>query len=222
MIELKMLLQFILEDPLSMPFREPVNAMDAPHYYDIIKNPMDIAVIKNKVRNGKYKGTENLMADVELMVQNCEYYNEPDSELVRDAKQLFARSAVRRRELGPKLLDVDLTPKDMPKLLKVIKTLKKDPNADIFAAPVPLDDPDIPGYAEKIARPIDLSEILGRLSAKAEDPYATFTAFVEDVILVWENCRSYNGKDHYLYTIANRLENLFVKEFLNVLGKRVK
>jgi len=219
---LKMLLQFILEDPLSMPFREPVNAMDAPHYYDIIKNPMDISVIKNKVRNGKYKSMENLMADVELMVKNCEYYNEPDSELVDGAKQLFTRCAVRCRELGPKLLDLGLTPKDTPKLLKVIKTLKMDPNADIFATPVPLDDPDIPGYAEKIARPIDLSEILGRISAKAKDPYATIYAFVEDVVLVWENCRSYNGKDHYLYTIANRLENLFVKEFLAVLGKRVK
>ena len=207
------------------------------------------------------------MADVELMVKNCEYYNEPDSELVDGAKQLFTRCAVRCRELGPKLLDLGLTPKDTPKLLKVIKTLKMDPNADIFATPVPLVDPDIPGYAEKIARPIDLSEILGRISAKAKDPYATIYAFVEDVVLVWENCRSYNGKvrshgfvccclcvllwhawtgilvlfcvangilvwptllcvantqDHYLYTIANRLENLFVKEFLAVLGKRVK
>ena len=44
----------------AWPFREPVDAvaLGVPEYYTIIKNPMDLGTIHNKLLSGKYKVIE--------------------------------------------------------------------------------------------------------------------------------------------------------------------
>ena len=50
-----------------------------PDYYEIIKKPMDMATIHQRVVASKYQTLEDMVADFVLMFDNACKYNEPDS-----------------------------------------------------------------------------------------------------------------------------------------------
>lgn len=59
------------------PFLDPVDpvAMDCPNYFDIIKNPMDLSTIQNKLTNGEYETANDFEKDIRLMFTNCYTFN---------------------------------------------------------------------------------------------------------------------------------------------------
>jgi histone acetyltransferase len=63
----------------AWPFMEPVKREEVPDYYDVIKDPIDLSRIKEKLNDGLYKTKEMLLADIDLMCENCKTYNPPDS-----------------------------------------------------------------------------------------------------------------------------------------------
>ncbi|XP_077941549.1 tripartite motif-containing protein 66 isoform X2 [Gasterosteus aculeatus] len=80
----------ILSNVLSAPFHEPVSPL-ARHYYQIIKRPMDLSVIRaklNKRNTQHYISTEEFVADVYLMFRNCAKFNYPDSEVAQAGRNL--------------------------------------------------------------------------------------------------------------------------------------
>lgn len=60
-------------------FLKPVDyvALNIPHYPDIIKHPMDLGTIEQKLKGDKYGSMDDLVADFELMVNNCIKFNGP-------------------------------------------------------------------------------------------------------------------------------------------------
>ncbi|XP_034737000.1 tripartite motif-containing protein 66 isoform X2 [Etheostoma cragini] len=82
----------ILSNVLSSPFHEPVSPL-ARHYYQIIKRPMDLSVIRaklNKRNTQHYNSPEQFVADVYLMFRNCAKFNYPDSEVAQAGRSLEA------------------------------------------------------------------------------------------------------------------------------------
>ncbi|KAK2854001.1 hypothetical protein Q5P01_006662 [Channa striata] len=82
----------ILSNILSAPFHEPVSPL-ARHYYQIIKRPMDLSVIRaklNKKNTHRYNSLEEFVADVYLMFRNCAKFNYPDSEVAQAGRSLEA------------------------------------------------------------------------------------------------------------------------------------
>ncbi|KAM7424191.1 hypothetical protein PAMA_000502 [Pampus argenteus] len=82
----------ILSNILSTPFHEPVSPL-ARHYYQIIKRPMDLSVIRAKLnrRNTRhYNSPDQFVADVCLMFHNCAKFNYPDSEVAQAGRSLEA------------------------------------------------------------------------------------------------------------------------------------
>ncbi|KAB8343207.1 hypothetical protein FH972_022797 [Carpinus fangiana] len=63
-----------------------------PEYFNEIKNPMAVDVIKKKQKRKKYQSVEQFMADVELMFENAKRYNEDDSQIYKDAVILQAET----------------------------------------------------------------------------------------------------------------------------------
>jgi hypothetical protein len=64
------------------PFKNPVNpAVDnVPNYFDVVKRPMDLSTIKNKIVSGAYANGAEFEADVRLIFQNCyEYWTKEDA-----------------------------------------------------------------------------------------------------------------------------------------------
>lgn len=62
---------------ISWPFLEPVDpvTMDCPNYFEIIKNPMDLSTIQNKLLNGDYETAGDFEKDIRLMFSNCFTFN---------------------------------------------------------------------------------------------------------------------------------------------------
>ncbi|XP_074077791.1 LOW QUALITY PROTEIN: bromodomain testis-specific protein [Macrotis lagotis] len=74
----------------AWPFYKPVdvNALGLHNYYDVVKNPMDLGTIKQKMDNQEYKDAHEFAADIRLMFMNCYKYNPPDHEVVAMARTL--------------------------------------------------------------------------------------------------------------------------------------
>ncbi|XP_048216524.1 tripartite motif-containing protein 66 isoform X2 [Perognathus longimembris pacificus] len=75
---------------LSLPFHEPVSPL-ARHYYQIIKRPMDLSIIRRKLQKKEpahYTTPEEVVSDVRLMFWNCAKFNYPDSEVAEAGRCL--------------------------------------------------------------------------------------------------------------------------------------
>lgn len=63
------------------PFRNPVDpvADNVPNYFAVVKRPMDLITIRDKMTRGEYSTADEFEADVRLIFQNCyEYWTEHD------------------------------------------------------------------------------------------------------------------------------------------------
>uniref|UniRef100_A0A8C8I5R7 Bromodomain adjacent to zinc finger domain protein 1A n=1 Tax=Oncorhynchus tshawytscha TaxID=74940 RepID=A0A8C8I5R7_ONCTS len=59
----------------SWPFMKLVSRIQVPDYFDIIKRPIALSTIREKVNNCEYKTATEYIEDVELMFSNCLQYN---------------------------------------------------------------------------------------------------------------------------------------------------
>ncbi|CAF3685431.1 unnamed protein product [Rotaria socialis] len=75
----RIILNELLKNDAAWPFQTPVDAKQHPEYYECIKSPMDLATMKKKMRNHQYTKRDEFFNDVQLILNNCEYYNEDDS-----------------------------------------------------------------------------------------------------------------------------------------------
>lgn len=67
-------------------FLEPVDpvALNIPTYFSMIKRPMDLGTMDEKLQRGEYEAAKDFKADFELIVKNCATFN-GDSHLVTGA-----------------------------------------------------------------------------------------------------------------------------------------
>jgi len=84
------ILKSLLAMPEAEPFAVPVDwqAMQLYDYPEIIKKPMDLETIQNKLNEGKYPTPEKFCADVRLVWKNAMTYNRPDSEIHKTAEDM--------------------------------------------------------------------------------------------------------------------------------------
>ncbi|XP_051867496.1 bromodomain adjacent to zinc finger domain protein 2B isoform X4 [Pristis pectinata] len=67
----------------AWPFLLPVNSKLVPGYRKVIKKPMDFSTIREKLSNGLYPNTEVFAVDARLVFDNCETFNEDESDIGR-------------------------------------------------------------------------------------------------------------------------------------------
>ncbi|KAM9036722.1 bromodomain adjacent to zinc finger domain protein 2B isoform X18 [Sarcophilus harrisii] len=67
----------------AWPFLLPVNLKLVPGYKKVIKKPMDFSTIREKLSSGQYSNLETFALDVRLVFDNCETFNEDDSDIGR-------------------------------------------------------------------------------------------------------------------------------------------
>lgn len=87
----KILEQLVAKDNLEI-FLEPVDASEVPDYSNVIKNPMDLGTMRDKIRGGIYEAIDEMEADFSLMIRNCLLYN--------DKETIFYRAGVKLKEQG--------------------------------------------------------------------------------------------------------------------------
>ncbi|XP_067315291.1 bromodomain adjacent to zinc finger domain protein 2B isoform X4 [Pseudorasbora parva] len=67
----------------AWPFLTPVNLKSVPGYRKVIKKPMDFSTIREKLVSSLYQNLETFIIDVNLVFDNCEKFNEDNSDIGR-------------------------------------------------------------------------------------------------------------------------------------------
>ena len=75
------------EELIYEPFEKLPNAAEYPDYYEHIKNPMSIALVKKNVKRKVYEtgGIDQFVKDVKTIFTNAQFYNENNSSIYKDA-----------------------------------------------------------------------------------------------------------------------------------------
>ncbi|XP_076413639.1 histone acetyltransferase KAT2B isoform X5 [Peromyscus maniculatus bairdii] len=85
---LKNILQQVKSHQSAWPFMEPVKRTEAPGYYEVIRFPMDLKTMSERLRNRYYVSKKLFMADLQRVFTNCKEYNPPESEYYKCASIL--------------------------------------------------------------------------------------------------------------------------------------
>jgi len=86
----KSILRALVREKYSWPFLEPVDpvALELPDYFEIIKKPMDLGTVRNRLDKKLYNSVSEFKVDVDLTFQNALTYNQPGSDIVTMTKSL--------------------------------------------------------------------------------------------------------------------------------------
>uniref|UniRef100_A0AAR2JA20 Bromodomain PHD finger transcription factor n=1 Tax=Pygocentrus nattereri TaxID=42514 RepID=A0AAR2JA20_PYGNA len=85
---LKRILRSLQAHKMAWPFLEPVDPNDAPDYYGVIKEPMDLSTIEQRIQKRFYSKLTEFVADMTKIFDNCRYYNPSDSPFYQCAEFL--------------------------------------------------------------------------------------------------------------------------------------
>ncbi|XP_048406559.1 histone acetyltransferase KAT2B isoform X1 [Stegostoma tigrinum] len=106
---LKTILQQVKSHQSAWPFMEPVKKTEAPGYYEVIRFPMDLKTMSERVKNRYYVTKKLFMADMQRIFTNCREYNPPESEYFKCANILEKNFYSKIKEAG--LIDKAVFPK---------------------------------------------------------------------------------------------------------------
>jgi bromodomain-containing factor 1 len=75
---------------INAAFMQPVDpvALNIPHYHKIIKKPMDLQTMSNKLASGDYSSAKEFDKDFELIIKNCKTFNGEDHVVYAQALRL--------------------------------------------------------------------------------------------------------------------------------------
>ncbi|KAI8124900.1 Nucleosome-remodeling factor subunit NURF301 [Lucilia cuprina] len=87
-IELRKLIKQIRSHKSAWPFMEPVDPKEAPDYYKVIKEPMDLKQIEENLNKNIYSKLSEFIGDMTKIFDNCRYYNPKESSFYKCAEAL--------------------------------------------------------------------------------------------------------------------------------------
>uniref|UniRef100_A0A8C3B3M6 Bromodomain PHD finger transcription factor n=1 Tax=Cyclopterus lumpus TaxID=8103 RepID=A0A8C3B3M6_CYCLU len=85
---LRRILRSLQAHKMAWPFLEPVDTNDAPDYYRVIKEPMDLSTMEERIQKREYIKLTEFVADMTKIFDNCRYYNPSDSPFYQCAEVL--------------------------------------------------------------------------------------------------------------------------------------
>uniref|UniRef100_A0A4W5KMN7 Protein polybromo-1 n=1 Tax=Hucho hucho TaxID=62062 RepID=A0A4W5KMN7_9TELE len=84
---------------ISELFQKLPSKMHYPDYYAVIKEPIDLRAIAQRIQIGYYKSVTAMAKDVELLAKNAKTYNEPGSQVFKDANTIKKVFIQRKTEI---------------------------------------------------------------------------------------------------------------------------
>ncbi|KAL0221704.1 hypothetical protein RCL1_001558 [Eukaryota sp. TZLM3-RCL] len=198
-----------VKDELVM-FIQPVNQVEVPSYYRIIKKPMDLRTIREKLRRNEYYNLEEIQGDFQLMINNALKFNGPNSVFAKAAKKLqdygnylflieSERSKLRQvSEVELKERAQLAEPLSMSDwVVSLIEELIKIDKSGLFIEPVPLDV--FPDYLQVIRLPMDLSTMRKK---GINNEYYSIAEVRSDLLIIYLNAVTYNEMNIEICKIA--------------------
>ena len=122
----------------------------------------------------------------------------------------------------PPYLKIEIGEEEVKLLERIFEIMEKDPLAYDFLEPVDYVALNILDYPKIITNPMDLGTVKKNL---LEGKYQNIKEFLDDVNLIWNNCRTYNLLGSDIVKMANHCEKVFNKNmdktFKNYKSKKV-
>lgn len=179
----------LMSHPDSLSFLEPV---EIDGYYDVIKKPIDLTMIGNKLISAWYTPiicTENYKSLNELNnIKIDELYHDDDNKEHNDLgmeEEMEGEASDQEAniEQNPHIIDDNIENKLDISLRKIPKKTK------------------------------DFGEQFGMryIHTNGGIKYGGVSSFACDIRLIWQNCRKFNNKETSVYRLAQKLQTLFEK-----------
>lgn len=219
---------------LVEPFKRLPNRRWHADYYVEIKNPISLSQIRKKIVKGEYRFISDMVDDFNLMFDNAQQYNRPDSRIYRDAVKLqkFIQTKAdelmededsdsdsddndsqphSKRRMGVVRPGRPLTFKRRAKILfkTLMDYMTEDGRQPIVAFIEKPDKRDYPDYYEVIAQPIDMETIESKIKG---EKYASEEDLVADFKLMFSNCQKYNEDGSLIYSDATTLDRVLMEK----------
>ena len=93
----------------AWPFQQPVNKDEVADYYDVIKEPMDLATMEEKHEKDLYPGPEDFIRDAKLIFNNCRRYNIESTPYAKAANRLEKFMWTKIKEIPEWSVCIELT-----------------------------------------------------------------------------------------------------------------
>lgn len=219
--------------PAAYAFLQPVDwkALKLPTYPKMIKHPMDLSTVENKLNNGRYAAVADFTSDVNQIWDNAHIFNQEGSDIYDAATQLRLDFEQRMRSIpdGPLREGTassagrsssgggssTLAGEELAQCKKIVGELRKKNDADAFLEPVDWKALGIPDYPNVIKRPMDLGTVASQLEG---GHYTSVRQVANDVDLVWNNAMTYNMDGSWIHQAASKLKTLADSKFGPLLG----
>jgi ATP-dependent helicase STH1/SNF2 len=82
------------------PFIKLPSKRDFPNYYVIIQSPICMNHIQTRIKKEQYNCLSDMRKDIDLMIKNCQTFNEDGSILYQDAKAMDVSRAALSGVMG--------------------------------------------------------------------------------------------------------------------------
>lgn len=117
----------------SWPFLFPVTEEDAPGYFSVVTNPMDLSTIRSKLDGRKYSSSQEFISDLNLIIENCFKYNRPDTEVYKCGEEFskVIHSLVSRgKDVGSRIAEIR---KKISSLTQELRVLEQQASKSVFS-----------------------------------------------------------------------------------------
>merc|ERR1719350_2280228 len=195
---------------LSLIFLKLPSKHEYPDYYDIIKRPIDLEKISSKIRNSQYETLEDAVADFTLVFDNAGKYNEPDSQIYKDAQTLARLAHQTVRHLTD---DIDGIPDSKAAVADILNS--------IYTSMFTAQDSEDRCFADSLAEVAEHDEVGGKkiralsleiLKRRVDRGlYKRLDLLQRDVFLVLERARRLSRSDSQAGEDSVELSRRFIK-----------
>ncbi|CCJ31354.1 unnamed protein product [Pneumocystis jirovecii] len=100
----------------STAFLNKVSKREAPDYYDVIKNPMDLGTVMKKLRNFQYNSKKEFVDDLMLIWSNCLVYNADPAHFLRKHAIAMRKKTLSLIKFIPDIVIYDKNGPDVEKM----------------------------------------------------------------------------------------------------------
>ncbi|GIY61633.1 protein polybromo-1 [Caerostris extrusa] len=197
---------------LSLIFNKLPSKTDYPDYYEVIKKPIDLDKIGVKLKSGQYEMLEDLLSDFVLMFDNACKYNEPDSQIYKDALTMQRMTLQTKLELN----------EDSNNGVPDVKALVQELLTDLFISTYNHQDEEgrcfsdsLVEFSETDTTSVDPTKKVLNLDMIKRNldkgKYKRLDRFQEDMFDVFELVRHNSRTDSQVFEDSVELQSFFIK-----------
>ena len=104
---------------------------------------------------------------------------------------------------------MEIRSEDNAKLLGLMELMEKEEDCQQFMTPVPWEEWGLLEYPKIVKKPMDMGSVKVNLS---QTEYTSIEAVLDDINLIWQNCKLFNQQGSEIYLQAENMEKIFKRE----------